>query len=49
MKTFSIYRMTIDDLLRRVFLFIVALFATHTVLADDVSREQALQIARQFA
>lgn len=30
-------------------LLIVALFATHTVLADDVSREQALQIACQFA
>ena len=30
-------------------LLIVALFATNTMLADDVSAEQALQIARQFA
>lgn len=30
-------------------LLTVALFATHSVLADEVSREQALQIARQFA
>lgn len=30
-------------------LLIVALFATTAVLADDVSAEQALQIARQFA
>lgn len=49
MKRFSIDRFSMDDLLRRVFLFIAAFFATTAVLADDVSAEQALQIARQFA
>ena len=30
-------------------LFIVAIFATNAVQADDISAEQALQIARQFS
>ena len=49
MKIFSIYRFSIFDLLRRVSLAIAAMFVTTAVLADDVSAEQALQIARQFA
>ena len=34
---------------KTLILLLVALFATHTVLADDISLEQALQIASKFA
>ena len=40
---------TIHNWLRRVTLAVAAMLVSATVLADDVSAEQALQIARQFA
>ena len=44
------FHLQIPQAMKKLFsLLIVALFATTAVLADDVSAEQALQIARQFA
>ena len=49
MKEIHHSQFTIHNWLRGVFLFVAAMFVTTAVLADDVSAEQALQIARQFA
>lgn len=49
MKAIHNSQFTIHNWLRRVALAIAAMFVSTAVLADDVSAEQALQIARQFA
>ncbi len=49
MKTSTIYRFTIYNWLRSALLLVAALVATNAALADDISVEQALKIAGQFA
>lgn len=49
MKTFSMYRLSIYKCLQSALLLIAALFVPGSVSADDISLEQALQIARRFS
>ncbi|MBO7067811.1 MAG: Spi family protease inhibitor, partial [Bacteroidaceae bacterium] len=49
MMTFTIYRFRVYNWLRGALLLIAMLFVTNSLQADDVSVDEALRIAGQFA